>query len=645
MTFIDRENVGGVDYAIQGTIPMGTCATPAGTEVKVGSFADNFGLSAGNLISVTFTYANTYGDGSTTYPKLTVNGTNYPIAYLTGEYAGDGAWANGQAVTFMFDGTKLNIVSAPKIQTTDKVQAGSTLPVTSGGVANALDTPKDAVLHYSFDDVPDYPDGTAVYRKNKDFIDIDGWRTDNPNYITISSANGLLNVVTTNGTGGAYIYKSITFSNSIVKIKLKASDTYTIAIFATGTTSGTKYFQVRKNEVIEIVTYFEGNCTAIGISAINWNSTLEIQSIYIGDGSYNTPVIDNSGNGNNGTNNGGIAVQGVSGKGAYFPSANQEVRIPVTNLPAPTSNDNITISCWLKINSDYADDTTSCRKPVVTIGSVVGSFGIYRNSSLGNIGFLNRDSTNDRTVYAPLKKDGKWHNYIGVYDGITHKSTLYEDGVLIGTTSANIANYQFGGSDTYWRVWSNYVIGGVSSGSVADQPAALDDILIFNRALSEQEVLALYLNKANTPKYYDLNNYELGKRLPLTIQPTEGVDRYFLIKNTAYTSTSGLLENRYSNQIWLHKNYGANEARKMYTSSYGFGGMKIGGNSVGSTRIGYCLLKLTGPNPWTFTPSDGGDYTVQEITEAQYLDPTTIDANISNITVYNSVADIPMIGT
>ena len=37
----------------------------------------------------------------------------------------------------------------------------------------------------------------------------------------------------------------------------------------------------------------------------------------------------------------------------------------------------------------------------------------------------------------------------------------------------------------------------------------IDDLLIFDRALTEKEVVALYNNKANTPKYYNLNNYKL----------------------------------------------------------------------------------------------------------------------------------------
>lgn len=107
MTLLNDLNVGGQQYGVMSNIPMGTCATPAGTDVKVSTFADDFQLTAGNLIAVTFTYANTYGDGSTTYPSLTVGSGTYPIKYLTGAYAASGAWANGQTVLFMFNGTEL----------------------------------------------------------------------------------------------------------------------------------------------------------------------------------------------------------------------------------------------------------------------------------------------------------------------------------------------------------------------------------------------------------------------------------------------------------------------------------------------------------------------------------------------------------
>ena len=132
MTLLNELNVGSQQYGMMGVVPMGTCATPAGTAIKESAFADDFALSAGNLISVTFTYANTYGDGSTTYPSLKVGSYTYPIKYPTGAYAASGAWANGQAVTFMFDG--VNLIMTHPVATA--VEAGNNLPVSSAAVAD-----------------------------------------------------------------------------------------------------------------------------------------------------------------------------------------------------------------------------------------------------------------------------------------------------------------------------------------------------------------------------------------------------------------------------------------------------------------------------------------------------------------------------
>lgn len=108
MTYIGDTNVGGIKYGLgsPGAF-MGSCDTPAGTEVKECTFDDDFELVKGRMIAVKFTYANTYGDGSTLYPKISINGNVYPIKLLIGAYAASGAWANGQTVLMIFDGTAM----------------------------------------------------------------------------------------------------------------------------------------------------------------------------------------------------------------------------------------------------------------------------------------------------------------------------------------------------------------------------------------------------------------------------------------------------------------------------------------------------------------------------------------------------------
>ena len=132
MTLLNTVNVGGTDYRYLTVTAIGSCDTPAGTEIKQVSFTDDFQLVAGVSVAIRFTYANTYGDGSTTYPKLQVNGTNYPVKTSTGSYAASGAWVNTQTVTLMFDGTAFVIAS----NTVDVVQNGNMNPVTSNAVFN-----------------------------------------------------------------------------------------------------------------------------------------------------------------------------------------------------------------------------------------------------------------------------------------------------------------------------------------------------------------------------------------------------------------------------------------------------------------------------------------------------------------------------
>jgi hypothetical protein len=124
MTLLNTVNVGGTDFGLLNNAVLGTCATPAGSEVKACTFTDSFELKAGVVVAVAFTYANTYGDGSTTYPKLSVNSVSYPIKYATNAYAGSGAWINGQTVPFMFNGDSFILVA--NLMQTSVISASNT---------------------------------------------------------------------------------------------------------------------------------------------------------------------------------------------------------------------------------------------------------------------------------------------------------------------------------------------------------------------------------------------------------------------------------------------------------------------------------------------------------------------------------------
>ena len=88
-----------------------------------------------------------------------------------------------------------------------------------------------------------------------------------------------------------------------------------------------------------------------------------------------------------------------------------------------------------------------------------------------------------------------WTHLVVTKNGAT--LSVYRNGAL--TTTATLPSTGLDQND-------NTVLLGSDANT---RPQSIDDLQIFSRALSEQEVTALYLNKANTPKYYDVNNYKL----------------------------------------------------------------------------------------------------------------------------------------
>lgn len=107
------------------------CDTAAQTEVKAVAVQGDI-QHAGTIYVINMTNANTYGDGSTTYPKISINsGTAYPICDANGQYVGSGAWAAGDTITVLFTGSKFLMATRAPI---NSLVQGSLAPVTSNAV-------------------------------------------------------------------------------------------------------------------------------------------------------------------------------------------------------------------------------------------------------------------------------------------------------------------------------------------------------------------------------------------------------------------------------------------------------------------------------------------------------------------------------
>ena len=200
---------------------------------------------------------------------------------------------------------------------------------------------------------------------------------------------------------------------------------------------------------------------------------------------FNGNANDESGNRNNGTVNGATLTTdrfGNSDKAYSFDGVNDIIRCI---QPGPIGNPVVTTSFWLKSQqSDYAQ--------ILGYGSDGEggkSFRVTMNQNCGScIAFDNYGSQNGYlTQFA-----NQWDFYTVIYNGSLgasiSNSKIYKNGQLLSSqvfftdqTTTNISN-------TIPLTFGRFH-GTVQTGYLA---GSLDDIAIWNRALSEQEIKNLY---------------------------------------------------------------------------------------------------------------------------------------------------------
>lgn len=492
------------------TIPTDTAMPKADVTYNTIGFVGTVGTGA------TFTlYLDNEKTGAKTYHVYfkQLGGTG-KLTLTTGKAGATNLTLNaGTYVAIIYvdeNGNVTNTASTP----TSTIEAGSTQPATSGGVSSAIETtvqqiqalesslPTDAVLHYSFDEVPDLPDGTAVYRKNNDFTSTSDWSSA---HATLSIVNAKLKVQS-NADGQYFqIYgQQTTASNmagKILKIRCKSNAPFT---FATQDNGGSYTLRtIPKKDLggneYEIMGALEASYSytqmlLFAFSTTSIDNYVEISQIYIGDGSYNTPVIDNVNGQWNGTNYGSIPVQGVSGKAIHsFLDTYKPIKNNDFKLAPPYS-----YSIWIKIPANFTitqyiidgrDGTTGADEGILFLAN--------KAIEVGGGQYVQTDGG-----VVPI---GEWVHLavVTTVEGNGNRYKIFKNGSLIKEGVTTVVNQGFKQLTVNGR-YENYT-------AYSRCERELDDFLFFNRALSEQEVQALYLNKANTPKYYSWADWKLSQ--------------------------------------------------------------------------------------------------------------------------------------
>jgi hypothetical protein len=268
-----------------------------------------------------------------------------------------------------------------------------------------------------------------------------------------------------------------------------------------------------------------------------WTSELSVGlvSYYKLDETSGTTVYDSHGS-NDGTNNGAtINVAGKIDKAYSFDGTNDYVN---SGNSTDLNPNELTVSCWVKVNSfkDGYFVSKDGRTDKILNNWRIGTW------ASGNAFLFERYTNADNfmtnvTGYST----GVWYHLVGV--SVNNQNLLYVNGVLKGVVSTS-GGYSTATPDMY--------IGARMGGGYAN--AIIDEVRIWNRALSSTEVSELYnsgsdityedvsITLLSPENYYNSSSSTIDFSANLTDEEGLGIQNVSLVINdTIYdTNTSGL---------------------------------------------------------------------------------------------------------
>ena len=253
---------------------------------------------------------------------------------------------------------------------------------------------------------------------------------------------------------------------------------------------------------------------------------------------FNGNANDESGNGNHGTVNGTTLTtdrNGVANSAYSFDGIDNYIKID-NNLLSENKISSYSINLWLFANdfkSDYSD--------LISDRSDKDYAHKYRiscsNNSLKQPGtFLNMmgDGYGETHVYDKTYFYTKtWTNYIVTFDTLNKEMKCYKNGVLVDrNNSSGIGmGYPLKNSATYFGL--SISPAGVDNGFNGQ----IDDIAIYNRALSEQEISQLYAGcskETATSSSFNSLLFTNGSAVSITAEPQGGVFTGSSIENNLF---------------------------------------------------------------------------------------------------------------
>jgi len=179
---------------------------------------------------------------------------------------------------------------------------------------------------------------------------------------------------------------------------------------------------------------------------------------------------------------------GASNRAVYLNSGLPSA--PITTLPYGTSSR--TISIWIRpaqVNADNIIFTYGSGSGNSAYGASFSPSIMYNFSYSSNLAFTTPTSIN------------VWKHMVYTYDIATNTAKIYIDGVLRNSGSFPSWNTQSG---------SSFYLGNLFGGAASAYVGAMDDLKIYDRAISASEVSLLFTNNTLSSADFNQNNLQVS---------------------------------------------------------------------------------------------------------------------------------------
>ncbi|MBN2591682.1 MAG: hypothetical protein JXA96_17585 [Sedimentisphaerales bacterium] len=213
------------------------------------------------------------------------------------------------------------------------------------------------------------------------------------------------------------------------------------------------------------------------------------KSDILGYWSFDGNANDSSNNGNNGTVYGAILTEGISGSAYYFEGDGDCVSIPASEI-FDFGNNDFSVSLWFKTSYPTDNFLMNFRQ-----NDNNPHIEFYINNNIGT----HLLPGNTRIEYPDAGvRDDKWHHLAATLEKSIYK--LYLDGMEVGSQSY-IGNL---------KDWDTITIGGRNNQSNDGFKGTIDEVGIYNKAMSAGQVKQLYekFNQSEKIKLVSSNETE-----------------------------------------------------------------------------------------------------------------------------------------